>query len=167
MAGRWNRCATVRGVRSPQKSPVAVEEAVLSVRQAHPAWGGREIAHVLERDRPLRVAPSTVTPILHRHKLIEPAASEAATPWKRFEREHPNSLWPMDFKGHFAVGDGRGHPLTVLDDHSRYNVALIACANEQRATVQVRWSGSSPSMACPSRSTPTMVRPGAPLARKP
>ena len=74
---------------------MAVEEAVLSVRQAHPAWGGREIAHVLERDRPLRV----VTPILHRHELIEPVASEAAMPWKRFEREHLNSLWPMDFKG--------------------------------------------------------------------
>jgi hypothetical protein len=24
----------------------------------------------------------------------------------------------------------------VLDDHSRYHVALVACANEQRATVQ-------------------------------
>ena len=39
--------------------------------------------------------------------------------WQRFERAAPNELWQMDFKGHFALGDGaRCHPLTVLDDHS-------------------------------------------------
>jgi transposase len=126
-----------RPAYSPQRSPAAVEEAVRSVRQAHPAWGGRKIAHVLDRDRQLQVAPSTVTGILHRHGRIDPAASEAATPWQRFEHEQPNSLWQMDFKGHFAVGCGRCHPLTVLDDHSRYNVALVACGNERRETVQV------------------------------
>ncbi|MDR0674038.1 MAG: helix-turn-helix domain-containing protein [Zoogloeaceae bacterium] len=44
-----------RRLRSPRKSPAAEEEAVRSIRQAHPAWGGRKIA----RDRQLRVAPST------------------------------------------------------------------------------------------------------------
>jgi transposase InsO family protein len=125
-----------RPLSSPQQSPASVEEAVLSVRQAHPAWGGRKIAHVLDRDRQLRVAPSTVTGILHRHGQIDPVASEAATPWQRFEHEAPNRLWQMDFNGHFAVGDGRCHPLTVIDDHSRYNVALAACGNERRDTVQ-------------------------------
>jgi transposase InsO family protein len=113
-----------------------VEEVVLSVRQAHPAWGGRKITHVLDRDKQLRVAPSTVTHILHRHGRIEPVASATATPWKRFEHEAPNRLWQMDFKGHFAVGEGRCHPLTVIDDPSRYNVALVACGNERRDTVQ-------------------------------
>jgi transposase InsO family protein len=42
----------------------------------------------------------------------------------------------MDFKGHFAVGRERCHPLTVLDDHSRYNLCLRACSNEQGLTVQ-------------------------------
>ncbi|MDR0672521.1 MAG: helix-turn-helix domain-containing protein [Zoogloeaceae bacterium] len=55
-----------RPLRSPRKTPAAVEEAVRSIRQAHPAWDGRKITHVLERDRQLRVAPSTVTHILHR-----------------------------------------------------------------------------------------------------
>jgi hypothetical protein len=37
----------------------------------------------------------------------------------------------MDFKGHFELGIGsRCHPLTVLDDHSRYAVVLQACSNE-------------------------------------
>ena len=42
----------------------------------------------------------------------------------------------MDFKGHFAVGNGRSHPLTILDDHSRFALWLQHCADEQRQTVQ-------------------------------
>ncbi len=125
-----------RPLTSPRQSDASLEASVLSVRAAHPAWGGRKIAHVLMRDRQLQVAPSTVTSILHRHGKISAAASEAATAWQRFEHEQPNSLWQMDFKGHFAVGAQRCHPLTVLDDHSRYNLTLTACPNEQRTTVQ-------------------------------
>jgi hypothetical protein len=45
----------------------------------------------------------------------------------------------MDFKGHVPLsGGGRCHPLTVVDDHSRYAVGLEACGNEQAATVQGR-----------------------------
>ena len=48
----------------------------------------------------------------------------------RFERVEPNDLWQMDFKGHFELGSGsRCHPLTVLDDHSRYAMVLQACSN--------------------------------------
>jgi hypothetical protein len=43
----------------------------------------------------------------------------------------------MDFKGHFALaGQGRCHPLTVLDDASRFNLGLRALPNEQTATTQ-------------------------------
>jgi hypothetical protein len=42
----------------------------------------------------------------------------------------------MDFKGHFAMHGGRCHPLTALDDHSRYNLVLAACADEQGQTVR-------------------------------
>ena len=33
---------------------------------------------------------------------------------------------------------GRCHPLTIVDDHSRYAMALAACADEQAGTVQER-----------------------------
>jgi len=42
----------------------------------------------------------------------------------------------MDFKGHVALHAGRLHPLTVLDDHSRFAVVLAACTNEQTETVR-------------------------------
>ena len=51
----------------------------------------------------------------------------------------PTSFGPDasgDFKGHFAVGEGRCHPLTVLDDHSRFALGLAACGDERGQTVQ-------------------------------
>jgi transposase InsO family protein len=121
---------------SPKLTAPAVQQQVLDVRAAHPAWGARKIAHVLLRDHALCVAPSTVTAILHRHGLISPAASQAATAWQRFEHEAPNRLWQIDFKGHFATDAARCHALTVLDDHSRFNLLLHALDNERFESVQ-------------------------------
>jgi hypothetical protein len=46
-------------------------------------------------------APSTVTGILRRAGLLDSAAAPGQHPFQRFEREAPNELWQMDFKGHF------------------------------------------------------------------
>ena len=121
---------------NPRRTPEGMEAAVLAVRSDHPCWGGRKIARRLvdlgETDVP---APSTVTAILQRHGV---ALGQAGTPaaFQRFERSRPNELWQMDFKGHFALAQGRCHPLTVLDDCSRFNLCLAACGNEQGETVQ-------------------------------
>jgi transposase InsO family protein len=124
-----------RPLYSPTQTAAELEQQVLTLRDAHPAWGGRKIAHVLLRDHALTLAASTITSILRRHGRIDAKASVAAQHWQRFEHAEPNSLWQMDFKGHFAIASGRCHPLTVLDDHSRYNLVLAACVNEQRQTV--------------------------------
>lgn len=125
-----------RPLHSPRRTAPELEEQVLAVRQRHPAWGARKIAHVLARDQGVELAPSTVNAVLRRHGCIGVAASQAATPWQRFEHPHPNALWQMDFKGHFATDAARCHPLTVLDDHSRFNLVLEALGNEQRGSVQ-------------------------------
>jgi len=127
-----------RPLHSPSITPPALEQHVLGVRARNPAWGARKLARFLRDQTPVPPpATSTITGILHRHDRITPRASADATSWQRFEREQPNELWQMDFKGHFAtVGEGRCHPLTVLDDHSRFNVVLQACAFETTATVQ-------------------------------
>ena len=121
---------------SPSRTTPQLEAQVLAVRDRHQAWGGRKIAHVLERDHGITLAPSTVTSVLHRHGRISAQASQAATPWQRFEHAEPNALWQMDFKGHFATATARCHPLTVLDDHSRFNVVLHALNDQRRASVQ-------------------------------
>ena len=123
---------------SPTRSDTAIETRVLAVRDAHPAWGARKIAHCLKRDGADCPAHSTVHEILRRNgRIVAPAGGAAAS--QCFERPAPNLLWQMDFKGHIALSaGGRCHPLTIIDDHSRYAVGLEACANEQRRTVQQR-----------------------------
>jgi transposase InsO family protein len=121
---------------SPNKMAGQREALVVALRAEHPAWGGRKIAHVLRREHDMEMAPSTANSVLRRHGLIRPEASQAATAWHRFEHEAPNALWQIDFKGHFATDNGRCHPLTVLDDHSRFNIVLEALGCERREPVQ-------------------------------
>jgi transposase InsO family protein len=141
---RW-RTAGTSGLqeqsRRPQTSPArsvgAIEDAVLSVRAEHPAWGGRKIARRLRDLGQVAVpAPSTVTAILKRHGVELGKFGGGSPTFTRFERSRPNELWQMDFKGHVAMHTGRLHPLTVLDDHSRFSVTLAACADEQTETVR-------------------------------
>ncbi len=120
---------------SPAQTPADVQAAVVELRLAHPAWGGRKISRRLQDRGQVSVAPSTVSSILHRHGLIPPPAEEDKA-WQRFEHELPNALWQADFKGHFETLKGRCSPLTVLDDHSRYNLVLQACGNTRTATVR-------------------------------
>lgn len=127
-----------RPVCSPAACPASVEASVLALRRERPAWGGRKISRRLSDLGLPRVAPSTVTSILHRHGLITPEASQASTPWQRFEREEPNALWQADFKGYFDIAQGRCSPLTMLDDHSRFNLTLQACGRTDTQTVQVQ-----------------------------
>ncbi len=132
--------------RRPHTSPVrtcaTMEGLVLAVRHQHPAWGGRKIRRVLLNVGHEGVpSASTITAILHRHGRIDQAESSKHKAWTRFEHEHPNDLWQMDFKGHFAMDRGRCHPLTMLDDHSRYCVSLEACGNERTETVRSRLTG--------------------------
>ena len=126
--------------QSPARTAEAVEKEVLRIRgENNGAWGGRKIRAAMWRaGHPDVPAASTITAILRRHGKLEERAGEHPGPHQRFERATPNELWQMDFKGHFALPAGRCHPLTVLDDHSRYSVGLAACADERDATVRER-----------------------------
>ncbi len=137
-AGREGLVERSRRPRSsPSRSRPETEAKVLAVRAEHPAWGGRKIERVLKNTgEPKPPAASTITEIL-RGQLDGPGAGEARA-LARFEHPAPNDLWQMDFKGHFRMRQGRCHPLTVLDDHSRYALLIGACANEQGQTVQAR-----------------------------
>jgi transposase-like protein len=111
--------ASRRPYGSPRRTAAAIEQALLELRQAHPAWGARKL---LRRLRDLGYeglpAPSTGHAILQRAGCIAPEESAKHQAFIRFERAHPNALWQMDFKGHFALIDSsRCHALTVLDDH--------------------------------------------------
>jgi transposase InsO family protein len=125
-----------RPVNSPRRTSARLERLILELRTKH-GWGGRKIRHRLLNLGHMDVpAASTVSAILSRHGCIDELGSGRHAPFERFERAAPNELWQMDFKGHFPTDAGRCHPLTVLDDHSRYSIALRSCANQQTHTVQ-------------------------------
>jgi len=122
---------------SPKRTALVVEEAAAELRARHPAWGGRKISRRLQDLGHAAVpAASTVTGILRRRGLIDPAESEKRVPFIRFEHAQPNALLQMDFKGHFPLARGRCHPLTLVDDHSRYCLLVESCPDEKGETVK-------------------------------
>lgn len=125
---------------SPNKTPESMEESVLAVRRNKQGeWGGRKIRQSLLDDGYTKdevPAASTTAAILHRHDEIDEEESRKREAYKRFEADQPNERWQMDFKGHFSIEGGRCHPLTVLDDCSRFSIGLKACLDERRKTVQ-------------------------------
>jgi transposase InsO family protein len=125
-----------RPLSSPGRTAAPVEAAALAVRSDHPAWGGRKIAKRLDKQGLAAPSPSTVTQILKRHGVELGTFGGGHEALTRFEHPAPNDLWQMDFKGHVPMRSGRLHPLTVLDDHSRFCLVLAACADEKTQTVK-------------------------------
>jgi len=112
-----------RPQHSPRQTAPELAQRVIEVRRRYPDWGARKLRVVLEREG-VRLGYSTIHRILLRHDLVrDQDRRDVAT--QRFERERPNELWQMDFKGPKQWNQTVG-PLSVLDDHSRYLVVLQA-----------------------------------------
>lgn len=132
---------------SPNKTPDHIEALIIQARQRFPGWGGRKLRRWIRNkidqgtfglSAKQLPAPSTITRILDRHGLLSDSTTGRGQKiYQRFERARPNQLWQLDFKGEFRLASGpKCYPLTVVDDHSRFNVILEACKNQQRTTVQ-------------------------------
>jgi transposase InsO family protein len=100
----------------------ATQQRLVELRSQYPDWGARKLVELLKREG-IAVPRITAHRILLRHGLI-PLRDRHRPAVKRFEREAPNQLWQMDFKG---MPDTRTGclPLVLLDDHSRYLVGLF------------------------------------------
>ena len=125
--------------RRPQRSPCQtapeLEQQVVALRRRYPDWGARKLRVVLGR-MGIELPRSTIHRVLLRHDLVS-AKNRHSAAVQRFERAQPNELWQMDFKGakswHQPVG-----PLSVLDDHSRYVIALEAIGSTRAELVRER-----------------------------
>ena len=123
-----------RPKKSPNRTKTRIEKRVIEVRQ-ETGWCAKKVQHVLERDDDIRIGRTTVNRILARNGLLrEEDRHRPAT--QRFEMAAPNQLWQMDHKGPLRMGTGQCHPLSVLDDHSRYLVGLEAMAGPQLEPTQ-------------------------------
>jgi transposase InsO family protein len=119
---------------SPQRTAAAVTARVVAARD-HFGWGGATLAPVLAADG-VHLAPRTIDRIIQRAGLTRMDVAPTAAS-QRVERAAANDLWQMDAKGAYPLAPGgRCHPLSILDDHSRYAVGLYALPALSTALVQ-------------------------------
>src|SRR5258708_1575340 len=121
-----------RPQHSPAETPAAIQQRVIELRQQYPDWGARKLVGLLEGEG-IRRPRITAHRILLGQGLVPPADRHHPAV-KRFEREAPNQLWQMDFKG-MCEARKPCLPLVLLDDHSRYLVGLFALQSTQAQPV--------------------------------
>mgnify|MGYP002682844302 FL=1 len=85
---------------SPGRVSAEIEERVIALRKKH-GWGAKKLQVLLHREG-LHTSLATVNRVLSRNNLILPEDRHRQAT-KRFERERPNMLWQMDFKGQFPL----------------------------------------------------------------
>lgn len=141
---------------SPDRSTPELEAQILELNTRNPYWGSRKLRALLPTDGPLP-HHSTIDAILARHgRQVRESSSHVDRAPGRFEHPASNLLWQMDFKGHFPLTDksaGRCHPLTILDDYSRFDLCLSACGDERYATVQAAMQRTFERYGLPERIT--------------
>ncbi len=109
--------------RSPGRTAAWKEQRVVALRQ-QVGWGAKKLRVLLQEEEGIPMPVRTIHRILERHRLVSEDVHGPAL--SRFQRSEPNELWQMDSKGKYPLPDGECHPLSILDDHSRYAVGLYA-----------------------------------------
>jgi transposase InsO family protein len=148
------RGAGVAGIRehsrrpknSPKRTAEQIERRIGELRRERPDWGARKLLRLLEGEG-FEIPPSTIHRVLLRLGLVreEDRRSPATS---RFEREQPNELWQMDFKSPKGWGTNVG-PLSVLDDATRYAIALENTGSTRTEAVRERLQSAFASYGLP------------------
>jgi transposase InsO family protein len=125
---------------SPRQTDPQLEQSILQVRDRH-RWGPRKIHAYLRQEavrqgQPPPQLPSvrTLGSILRRNGRVSDDAPAPTPVPQRFERDQPNELWQVDFKGPVEVDRQKLMPLSILDDCSRYLLAFEPCTNVRMAS---------------------------------
>ncbi len=115
-------------------------ELLVQIRTEHPGASAELIVSTLECDGRLTegtVSPNTVRRLFRRHGLDRKSARSRArgSIRRRWQAERVNELWHADVcHGPALTIDGNSVPLRIhalLDDHSRYIIAVQACTTER------------------------------------
>jgi transposase InsO family protein len=141
---RWKRERSLeeksrRPKSHPDTTPPAIVKRIVSMKKKFPRWGPVPIRKRLQDLHPDIDWPaaSTIGAILKRNGLVQPRRKRqrVAPRTKPFSKcREPNDVWCVDFKGQFAMGNGRlCYPLTVMDAASRY---LLSCVGLHHPTLE-------------------------------
>ena len=119
--------------RSPNRTPVAVEDEIVRIRKelnraGHEA-GAATIAAHLERRHGHSPAVSTIWRILTDRGFVIPQPHKRPkSSYIRFEADQPNERWQTDIT-HWVLADGTDVEIcNIVDDHSRVCIASVARA---------------------------------------
>ena len=127
-----------RPFHTPNRIDVESEKRIVEARKKEPAIGAKKTRQMLINsgwDNPPAI--STINAVFKRNNLIPEEASKAATPYMRFEKGEPNEMWQADFKGDFVMKNGiRCHPLSIIDDCSRFCINADAKDNQRLGGVK-------------------------------
>lgn len=121
-----------RPAHSPARSDPELERLVVEARDQH-GGGARKICASLTRVGSPAPSPRAAHDILRRHGRVAPVGPPPPPPC-RFQRPVPNELWQMDYKGPVAVAGRPRYLMSVIDDHSRYALALVLCPDMTMGT---------------------------------
>jgi transposase InsO family protein len=128
-----------RPTASPKRTAQEIEQAILEVRKRYP-WGPQKIHAFLASQGQKLPSQRTVANILKRHGCLAHPDKEPA-PVQNFERALPHELWQCDFKGPIEIARQKIYTLSVLDDHSRYLIALAPALNvTMRSAFDILWN---------------------------
>jgi transposase InsO family protein len=122
---------------NPNQISAKTEAQILALREENPGWGARRIQCVMERSGCQELpCVKTVNNVLNRHGCISAEESAKRRPYQRFEKEQCNEMWQTDFKGEFRMGDQQYcYPLTILDDRSRFSIAIVPRTNRENVVI--------------------------------
>lgn len=101
-----------------------IEQEVINLRNKT-GWGQDKLCFELNH---LNVSASSIKRILKKHNLCRKVKLRGKrVKWVRWERKHPNSLWQIDHTD--ELDKFNSYTLSILDDCSRYSLAIIKLSN--------------------------------------
>ena len=134
-----------RPLRCPRQISGEVICEIVSIRQAHPRWGGVTIEEILRRRYGMEGIPKsrTIDRVLDRCGLVKArkrGQHQVRNAEEVIKPQGPNDVWTVDLKGWWRTQDGsRCVPLTIRDEHSRYILDLAAFARADTEAVKGRF----------------------------
>jgi transposase InsO family protein len=120
---------------SPTRISEEVERQIIELREEY-GWGGLNIRDLLAREG-VKVSASTVDRVIARNGLIRDRDKQRPAT-RRFQRDAPNQLWQMDFKGEYKLPGGTCWPLSIIDDCSRFSIDLFGLRSTNSNRVSER-----------------------------
>ena len=102
----------------------AIEKEVINLRNKT-GWGQDKLYSELKH---LNISASSIKRILKKHNLCRKVKLKGKrVKWIRWQRKHPNSLWQIDHTD--ELNKFNSYTLSILDDCSRYSLAIIKLSN--------------------------------------